>query len=99
MEKNGLPKYNILSHTYKQAARLGVQVFPSDKPKYKIKVYDADGLFITYAGASGYSDFPHYIESPGQEYAEKRRQLYKIRHEKKRHVKGSRGYYADQLLW
>ena len=99
MEENGLSTYNILSHTYKQAKRLGVQVFPSDKPKYKIKVYDTDGFFITYAGASGYSDFPRYIKSHGKEYAEKRRRLYKIRHEKNRHIKGSRGYYADQLLW
>ena len=75
----GLPKYNILPHTYKQAKRLGVEVFPSDNPKYKIEVYDGDKLFVTYAGARGYADYPHYIQSHGKEYADKRRRLYKIR--------------------
>jgi hypothetical protein len=91
--------YYILPYTYQRAKDLGVQVFPSDNPKYKIEVYDKDGIFITYAGAKGYSDFPHYIESHGETYANNRRRLYKIRHQKDRIKVGSRGYYADQLLW
>jgi hypothetical protein len=31
--------------------------------------------------------------------AEKRRKLYKDRHDKDRKVKGSNGFYADKLLW
>ena len=30
---------------------------------------------------------------------EKRRRLYKIRHERDRHKKGTAGYYADKILW
>jgi len=41
----------------KQAKRLGVQVLPSDNPKKKIEVYDKNGIFITYAGGTGYKDF------------------------------------------
>jgi hypothetical protein len=91
--------YNILPYTIQKAKELGVKVYPSDNPKYKLEIYDWNGQFITYAGAMGYSDFPHYIESHGKDYALKRRLLYKKRHEKDRHKLGSRGYYADQLLW
>lgn len=92
-------KYNILPYTYKQAKRLGVDVFPSDNLKYKIEVYDKDGIFITYAGANSFSDYPHYIQSHGKEYADVRRALYKKRHEKDRHKIGSRSWFADNLLW
>jgi hypothetical protein len=97
MKGTGL--YDITDYTKKQAKRLGVQVFPSDNPKYKLEVYDSNGVFITYVGAAGYKDYPTYIEEKGQEYADKRRALYKKRHENNRHKKDSRGYYADQLLW
>jgi hypothetical protein len=91
--------YHILPYTYKQAKRLGVKIFPSDNPKYKLEVYDKNGLFITYCGGYGYKDYPTYIEERGKDYADKRRALYKIRHQKDRTKVGSRGYYADQLLW
>ena len=45
------------------------------------------------------NDFPTYINKRGLKYAKTRRRLYKIRDEKDRHQKGSRGYYADKLLW
>ncbi len=50
--------YHILPFTYKQAKRLGVQVFKSNNPKKKIEVFDKNGIFITYAGGAGYKDFP-----------------------------------------
>jgi hypothetical protein len=50
-------------------------------------------------GARGMNDFPTYMKTRGKKYAKTRRRLYKMRHEKDRHVKGSNGYYADVLLW
>jgi hypothetical protein len=91
--------YHITEYTYDRAKHLGVQVFPSDNPKYKLEVYDKNGVFITYCGANGYKDFPTYMAEKGWEYAKRRRELYKIRHQKDRTKVGSRGYYADQLLW
>ncbi len=91
--------YDILPYTYKKAKELGVKIFPSDNPKYKLEVYDWNGNFITYCGSPSYSDYPHYIEEKGKEYADERRRLYKIRHQKDRTKLGSRGYYADSLLW
>lgn len=91
--------YDILPYTYSKADRIGVKIFPSDNPKYKLEIYDKDGVFICYVGAAGYYDYPTYIKAYDKEYAEKRRVLYKKRHEKDRHVKGTKGWYADQLLW
>jgi len=91
--------YKIKPYTYRRAKQLGVQVFPSVNPKYKIEVYDKNGFFITNIGASGYKDYPTYVEEEGLDYAKKRRELYKIRHDKDRHTKGTAGYYADKLLW
>ena len=65
----------------------------------KIDVFDKYGNKITSVGARGYADYPTYLNMFGKAYADKRRKLYKIRHNKDRHIKGSAGYYADQLLW
>lgn len=92
-------QYVIKPYTYNQARRLGVVVKPSEKPKYKIDVYDIEGNYITSVGSKGYLDYPSYVSARGLEYANRRRELYKIRHEKDRHIIGSRGYYADKLLW
>ena len=91
--------YKILPYTYEKAKDLGVQVFSSDNPKYKIEIYDKDGLFMFYVGGGGYKDYPTYIDEKGIEYADKRRELYKKRHQKDRTKVGSRGWFADQLLW
>ena len=91
--------YQILPYTFNQAKRMGVLISPSEKPKYKIDVYTKSGEFVSSVGSSGYSDYPHYIEERGKEYADNRRRLYKIRHQKDRMIVGSRGWLSDNLLW
>lgn len=91
--------YKILTYTYKKAKELKVQVRPSDKPNYKIKVYDLQENFLFYGGDSKYSDYPHYIESHGKAYADSRRLLYNLRHKKEIEKVGSRGYIIAKLLW
>ena len=90
--------YTITNYTYKQAKKLGVQVKPSTNKTKKIDVYKK-GKKIASVGARGYNDFPTFMKLKGKKYAQTRRKLYKMRHEKDRHVKGSRGFYADKLLW
>ena len=90
--------YEITKYTNDKAKKLGVQVYPSDNPKYKIEIYK-NGVFIGYVGDSEYSDYPHYLKTHGKPYADQRRRLYKMRHERYRHDVGSRSWYADQLLW
>jgi hypothetical protein len=90
--------YNIRFYSYIQADELGVTIYPSRNPKYKIDVYKGD-KFLCSIGDSRYLDFPSYEEKYGRRYALFRRKLYKIRHAKDRSVVGSRGYYAYKILW
>jgi len=98
--------YNITAYTYKQAKRLGVTVKPSTDKTKKIDVFKRVGKGknktmkkIASVGAAGMNDFPTFVQKKGMAFAKTRRRLYKMRHERDRHIKGSRGYYADKLLW
>lgn len=91
--------YNITNYSKQKANALGVKIKPSTNPKKKIDVFDYNNNFITSIGAIGYKDYPTYTSEKGKAYADERRRLYKIRHEKDRKVLGSTGYYADKILW
>ena len=93
-----MPPYHILPYTRKRALRLGVQVRPSHNKTKKIDVLKK-GVVVASVGANGMNDYPTFIQKRGLKYAQGRRRLYKQRHERDRHIKGSRGWYADQLLW
>ena len=90
--------YNITNYTDKQAKLIGVTVKPSSNKNKKIDVYK-DNKKIASVGALGYKDYPTFIKENGLDYANKRKKLYKLRHEKDRHIKWSNGWLADQLLW
>lgn len=90
--------YEITDYSYQQAKRLGVTIKPSTNKKKKIDVFK-DGDKIASIGAMGYGDYPTFMKTKGKEYADKKRQAYKKRHEKDRHIKETNGYYADQILW
>jgi hypothetical protein len=90
--------YSITNYTYKQAKKLGVVVKPSLNTSKKLNVFK-DNKKIASIGAYGMSNFPTYMKTRGITYAKKRRRLYKMRHEKDRHVKWSRGWLSDKLLW
>ena len=91
--------YKILLYTKKKAKKLNVIILPSEKHNKKIDVYDVYGNFIVSIGDIHYLDYPYYLKYCGKKIADERRAAYKKRHEKDRHIKGSAGYYADQLLW
>lgn len=90
--------YIITDYTKRKANSLGVIIKPSTNKNKKIDVFKNDKK-IASIGDSKYLDYQLYIKTKGKEYADKRRELYKIRHSKDRKVKGSNGYYADNLLW
>lgn len=90
--------YKITEYTKKQAKKLNVDVKPSTKKNKKIDVFKG-GHLIASVGGLGYSDYPTYIKEKGLFYANKRRALYKLRHEKDRHKLNTPGFYADRLLW
>jgi len=90
--------YKIKRHTYTQAKKLGVVVKPSKVKGKKIDVFKK-GEKVASVGAIGYDDYPTYIQKKGKKYADERRRLYKIRHNKNRNKRGTPSYYADKLLW
>ena len=91
--------YIITTYTKNKAKKLNVIVLPSEKNNKKIDVYDLYGNFIVSIGDINYLDYPNYTKLYGKKIADERKRLYKIRHKKDRLVKGTAGYYADQLLW
>jgi len=91
--------YDILPYTFKKATELNIIVKPSKNIRYKIDIYDNKNNFLFSGGATGYSDYPHYILSKGKIYADKRRMLYNIRHKKEISIPYSKGWYIAQLLW
>jgi hypothetical protein len=90
--------YNISKYSYQQAKRLGVEIYPSDKKNKKIDVYK-NGKYIVSIGDDRYNDYPYYLSKYGKEYANYRRDLYWIRHNKDIYNYGSAGYYAARILW
>ncbi len=91
-------KYRITNYTRKMAHKIGVVIKPSTNPEKKIDVFRKSRK-IASVGAAGMNDFPTYIRKRGLAYAKTRRRLYKMRHERDRHVKWSNGWLADKLLW
>ena len=75
----------------RKAARIGVSVRPSTVKGKKLDVFK-DGEKVAAIGAMEYEDFNIHGDK-------ERRRLYKMRHEKTRHKKGTPSYYADQILW
>lgn len=95
--------YRIKRYTFEQAKKLGVEVRPSKVKGKKIDVFK-NGEKVASVGALGMNDYPTYLEKEkdglvAQGTATKRRKAYKMRHEKDRHIRGSKGFYADKLLW
>ena len=95
--------YKITEYTKLMAKELGVTVKLSKLKGKKIDVFK-DGKKIASIGAIGYNDFPTLLEKEKlgkveKGAADRRRKLYKIRHESDRHKLGTPGYYADKLLW
>lgn len=93
----GREKYKITAYSYKRAKKLGVNIKPSTNKKKKIDVYKGTRK-IASIGAIGYKDYPTFMKI-NKTLAKERRRRYKTRHRKDRFVKGSPGYYADQILW
>ena len=90
--------YTITPYTYKKAKQLGLVVKPSNNKTKKIDIFKK-GKLISYLVAYGMNYLPTYIKKNGLSYAKTRRRLYKMRHESDRHIKWSRGWLADKLLW
>jgi hypothetical protein len=92
---HGFP-YKITEYSKDQAKKLGVDIKPSTNSKKKIDVFRGKEKIAT-IGATGYKDYPTYIQEKGQAYADERRRLYRIRH--KDDLQSGNGYWANKILW
>lgn len=90
--------YVITDYTKAQANKLGVVVKPSSKKNKKIDVFKNDKK-IASIGDINYLDYPNYIKRNGLEFANRRRELYRLRHKKDLSVVGSPGWLVSNLLW
>ena len=90
--------YEIKPLQRKNAKKIGVTIKPSTRKGKKIDIFK-DKKKIASVGALGYGDYATFLKEKGREFADKRRRLYKIRHEKNRKKIGTNSYYADQILW
>lgn len=90
-----MPQTNI-KRAQARAKRYGVRVSPSRRKHKKLDVFKCTNANvckrIASIGDKRYSDFLQHGNH-------KRRRLYKKRHEKDRHQKGTAGFYADKILW
>lgn len=82
----------------RKAKKLGITVEPSKLKNKKIDIYK-NGVKLFSVGDSRYKDYHLYLKTEGLEKANMRKKLYKIRHSRYRNKKGTKSYYADQLLW
>ncbi len=89
--------YKIKPYSYDQAKKLGVDIKPSMNPNKKIDVYK-NNQFLYSIGDINYSDYPTYLETKGEDFANYRRRLYHLRH-KRDNVPNTKGHYALRLLW
>ena len=90
--------YTITEYSRDQAKKLGVTIKPSTNKGKKLDVFK-DGKKLASVGALGMSDYPTYMKTKGQAYADERRRLYRIRHGKTMDKVGSPSYYAARILW
>jgi hypothetical protein len=96
--------YKIRTYSKIKAKQLGVEIKPSSNKKKKLDVFNKQGKKLASIGALGMNDYPTYMELEKNKKvekgtAEKRRKLYKNRHESDRKKVGTNGYYADKILW
>jgi hypothetical protein len=90
--------YKITDRQKRNAEALGVTIKPSTNKYKKIDVFK-NGQKIASIGAMGYKDFDIYLKENGKAFAEERRRLYEIRHQKNRNKMGTPGFFADRILW
>jgi hypothetical protein len=93
-----MENYKISRRSYLNAKKLNVIIKPSSDKRKKIDVYNKKGHKIASIGSLGYFDYPNYLKI-NKELAEKKRDLYILRHQKDiNNLKGN-GYYAFHILW
>ena len=95
--------YRIKTGQREAAKRLGVIIRPSNSKNKKLDVFKG-GFKVASIGDLRYKDYWEYVQQEkngtiSKGTAQKRRELYKVRHAADRWQVGTAGYYADKILW
>ena len=89
--------YTITDYSKKQAKKLGVKIQPSEKKNKKIDIIFKNKIISI--GDSRYKDYGIFLKEEGKVIADEHRKAYKLRHNKDRKIRNSKGYWADKILW
>ena len=90
--------YTITDYSKKQAKKLGVKIQPSEKKNKKIDIIFKNKIISI--GDSRYKDYGIFLKEEGRKkIADEHRKAYKLRHNKDRKIKNSKGWWAANLLW
>ena len=57
-----LPEYVVSERTKELVAKKDMLVYPSENLKYKLEIYNTEGVFCGYVGENGDFDYPLLLE-------------------------------------
>ena len=94
-----MSNYNITNYSYDKAKQLNLIIKQSKNKNKKIDVYTINNIFLHSIGDIKYNDYPSYLSTYNKQYADERRRLYHIRHQKNINVIKSKQFLSANLLW
>ena len=94
-----MSNYIITQYSYDKADKLNLIIKSSKNKNKKIDVYDINDVLIQSIGDINYNDYPSYLSTYNKQYADERRRLYHIRHQKGINIINSKQYLSANLLW
>ena len=94
-----MSNYNITQYSYDKAKQLNLIIKSSKDKKKKIDVYTINNEFLHSIGDIRYNDYTSYLSTYNKQYADERKRLYHIRHQKGINIINSKQYLSANLLW
>ena len=94
-----MSNYIITQYSYNKAKQLNLIIKQSKNKDKKIDVYTINNEFLHSIGDIRYNDYPSYLSTYNKNYADQRRRLYHIRHQKNINIVNSKQYLSANLLW
>ena len=94
-----MSSYIISQYSYDQSKKLNLVIKKSKNKNKKIDVYTINNEFLHSIGDIRYNDYPSYLSTYNKDYADERKRLYHIRHQKNIKVINSKQYLSANLLW
>ena len=96
-----MSNYIITQYSYDKAKKLNLIIKSSKNKGKKIDVYTINNEFLHSIGDIRYNDYPSYLSTStyNKQYADERKRLYHIRHQKGINIINSKQYLSANLLW